>query len=248
MYRTSKNKMVKRVGVSTIVAAGVIVTGVGIAGASSPAVHKASITKASNVVTPLSSTSVKQARSSTTGMMRAPGGLVTAVSAGSITVRGLQGTSSTYTIDSSTKVTKDRLTATVAELAVGEHVRVITSSTSSTTAAGIEIQLARVAGQVVSVNGDSITISDRDGFYRTISVSSSTVYSKGGVSAALSDVTSGWFIVAEGTVDANHTTLNANAVGIGLASTPVTPGTGAPQGMGPQGVGGGFAGMGASLS
>lgn len=249
MYRTSKNKMVKRIGVSTIVAAGVIVTGVGIAGASSPANHKASSTKASTVATPLSSTSAKQARSSTTiGTMRAPGGLVTAVSAGSITVQSFQGTSSTYTIDSSTKVTKDRLTATLADLAVGEHVRVVASSTSSTTAAGIEIELARVAGEVVSVNGNSITVSDRDGFYRTISVSSSTTYSKSGASAALSDVTSGSFIVAEGTVDSNHTTLDANAVGIGLASGPVTSGTGAPQGMDPQGVGGGFAGMGPSFN
>jgi len=249
MYRTSKNKMYKRVGVSTIVAAGALVTGVGIAGASSPAAHKSS----STVTVPLSKSSAKHGRSSMVpGAVRRPGGTVTLVSASSITVKDPQGTSSTFTIDASTKVTKDRATATLADLAVGEHVRIIPSSSSATTAAGIEIELARVAGQVVSVDGSTVTVSDRDGFYRTISVGTKTAYSKGGASAALGDVTTGSFIVAEGTVDANHTTLDATAVGIGQPRVTGTGGSG-PIGMDPQGMGGatpgsGFTGPGANFN
>lgn len=250
MYRTSKNKMVKRVGVSTIVAAGALVTGVGIAGASGQATHKAT----STVAAPLARTSAKAGHgSSLPGMMRGPGGSITAVSANSITVKDPRGTSSTFSIDSSTKVAKDRVAATAADLAIGEHVRIIPSSTSSTTAAVIDIELARVAGQVVSVSGSTITVSDRDGFYRTISVGSATTYTKSGASATLGDVTTGSFVMAEGTVDANHTTLDASAVGIGLPSAPSDSGTGTnagmdPQGMGGPGMGGGFAGMGASIN
>jgi hypothetical protein len=242
VYRTSKNKMVKRTGVSVVVALGALATGVGIAGASTHTVAKASGAATSSVTTSLSHPGDRQARGSGMlggpGMMRGLGGLVTAVTSSSITVQDLKGASATYAIDSATTVLKDRQSATAADLAVGEHVRIIASSSSATTAAGVDIELARVAGQVVSVSGSSITVSDRDGFYRTVAVSGSTTYSKSGVSAALSDVTTGSFIMAEGTVDSNHTTLDASAVGIGLPST-----TGAPQGIASQGMAGGFGGM-----
>ena len=239
MYRNSKNKLVKRIGVSTVVATGILATGVGIAGASGRSAHEVSGAKTSTSTVPLAHTSAEGSRSSSApGMMRGLGGSITALSASSITVQDGRGTSSSYTIDSSTKVTKDRMAATYADLAVGEHVRIIASTTSPTTAAGVEIELARVAGQVVSVSANSITVSDRDGFYRTISVGSSTSYTKSGASAALSDVATGSFVMAEGTVDANHTTLDASSVGIGLPTARDTPGMGGPSGTDPQGMGG----------
>lgn len=239
MYRSSKNKMVKRTSVSAVVALGALATGVGIAGATTHSSPKAST---STTVSSAAQPFAKHGRGSTgsingPGMMGRHGGKVTAVSATSITVSSPSGTSTTYAIDASTKVFKDRVAATVSDLAVGERVGIQASSTSATTAAAIEIQLARIAGQVVSVNASTITVADRDGFYRTVTVSGSTTYTKNGATATSADVTAGSFIMAEGTVDANHTTLDASAVGIGTTAT-TTGATGtAPQGMGPEGMG-----------
>jgi glutamate dehydrogenase/leucine dehydrogenase len=82
-------------------------------------------------------------------------------------------------------VQKDRTTASLSDLAVGEKVAVQASSSSSTTAASVAIMLPHLGGQVVSVSGSTITVADRDGFYRTIVVSSSTTYSKSSATAAL---------------------------------------------------------------
>ena len=150
----------------------------------------------------------------------APGGVVTNVSSTSITVSHADGTSSTYAIDPLTTVNEGRTRAAASALAVGERVQVRTSTTSSTTAATIEIDLAHVEGTVVSVTGDTITVSDRQGFYRTIQVGDTTTYLKAGASATLGDVTTGTVIAADGTVGADHTTLEAVTVGIGLAPTP----------------------------
>jgi len=243
MYRIPKNQLAKRTGVSALVALGALATGAGIAGA---ATHSAPHGTAQNtVVSPASRDGHGRGLNSADGpgVMRGLGGLVTSVSGTSITVKDLQGTSTTYTIDAGTKVTKERQTATAADLVVGEHVRILASTTSATTAAGIDIELARIGGQVVSVSGNTITVSDRDGFYRTVTVSGTTTFSKGGASAALSDVTTGSLVMAEGTVDTNHTTLDASSVGIGLPSTAGASTVAGPMGMGAQGMPGGFGDM-----
>ncbi len=173
----------------------------------------------------------------------APDGVVTNVSSTSITLRHADGTSSTYAIDPSTTVNEGRARAAASALAVGERVQVRPSTASATTAAAIEIDLAHVAGTVVSVTGDTITVSDRQGFYRTIQVGDTTTYVKAGASAALGDVTTGTVIGAEGTIGADHTTLEAVTVDIGLAPTmggaPGAPGwaPGAPNAAQPVGPG-----------
>ncbi|HUV57994.1 MAG TPA: DUF5666 domain-containing protein [Acidimicrobiales bacterium] len=245
MYRIPKNQLAKRTGVSALVALGALATGAGIAGA---ATYSASHgTAQSTIVSPSSRGGHGHGPGSNfadgPGMMRGLGGLVTAVTGTSITVKDPQGTSTTYTIDAATRVTKERQTATAADLVVGEHVRILASPSSATTAAGIDIELARIGGQVVSVSASTITVADRDGFYRTVSVNGTTTYSKGGTSANLSDVTTGTFILAEGTVDANHTTLDASAVGIGLPSPTGTSNAAGPMGTGVRGMPGGFGDM-----
>lgn len=150
---------------------------------------------------------------------RGPGeeveGVVTAVSSSSITVQGRHGTSSTFSIDATTSVMAGRVTGAISELAVGERVGIEPSSTASTLASLIRIDLAHVAGQVVSVTGNTIVVSNRDGFNQTIVVGPSTTYAKAGATAALSDVTTGSYIFAEGLVDVNKTSLDATSVGIG---------------------------------
>jgi len=161
-----------------------------------------------------------------------PGGIVTALSATSITVKDPSGTSSTFTIDSSTKVSKERAAGSVGDLAVGEFVMIMPSTSSSTTAASIDVELAHVAGRVSAVNGNTITLSDRGGVTKDVVVNSSTVISKSGTSVTLADVSVGSFVFAQGTFNAAGTTLSAAAIGIGA------PGAGhGPGGFGPGDVG-----------
>lgn len=177
----------------------------------------------------------------------AAGGVVTAVSSTSITVRDLRGATKTFAIDSATTVAEGRTSTSVSSITVGQRVRIAPSSSSASTAAAIEIDLAHLVGTVMSVSGNSITISDNQGFERTIQVSSATTYSKSGTNATVSDVQSGTVIFAEGLVDANHTTLDATNIGIGLPSNanggvPGGPGFNGPMGPGPMGAGMGMMG------
>ncbi len=229
MYRTSKNLLAKRTGLSAIIALGALATGVGVAGATTHTTTTHSLVAASHSGT---------REHHGPGAMRGLGGKITALSATSVTVQNWRGASSTYAIDASTTVTKDDKAATVADLAVGELVRIETSNANASTASSIDIALAHVGGQVVSVGANSITISDRDGFYRSISVSNATTYVKGSSSATLNDVNVGSFIMAAGTVDANHTTLDASSIGIGRTTTSAGALAG-PMGMDPRGMGAG---------
>lgn len=162
-------------------------------------------------------------------------GDVTAVSATSITVQGKGGGAPvTFAIDANTKVLEGRSAATAAALAVGEHVRVAATSAAPTTAASIDIELASVAGKVVSVTGSVIVVSNHGGLYQTVDVSATTTYFMGGTSSTLAAVTVGSFIFAEGLVDSTHTILNAITVGIGQGA-----GAGHHDGFGPKAFSGG---------
>jgi hypothetical protein len=69
---------------------------------------------------------------------------------------------------------------------------------------------------VTAVSGDTITVSGRDGTTGTIHVDGDTTYSLNGTSGkALSDITVGSFIVAEGT-ERSDGSLDADAIHGGL--------------------------------
>jgi hypothetical protein len=151
--------------------------------------------------------------------MGGAGGVVSAVTATSITVTSPSGTATTYTITSSTTVTKDRASATIADLAVGDDVHIMLSSSSSSTATRIDIVQPSVAGKVSAVSGDTITITGPNATSQTVIVSSTTTYTKDGASATLADVTVGSSIFAEGSFasSSSTSTLDATSVGIGVA-------------------------------
>jgi hypothetical protein len=114
-------------------------------------------------------------------------------------------------------------------LAVGQHVGIQVSSTDATTAATIDVQLPVLVGTVTDVDGDTVTITDPEGFSRTIIVDSTTSYTKSSGTTSLSDVSVGSEISAEGTVDANGTSLDASSVHIGVSTGPGGgPGFGGP--------------------
>ncbi len=62
-------------------------------------------------------------------------GVVTAVNAGSVTVKSTDGFSSTYTLDPATKVHKDKTTAAVSQIATNDRVQVMATKTGSTVTA-----------------------------------------------------------------------------------------------------------------
>ena len=217
----NKKMVFKRAAATTALGVGLVAGGAGIASAAST--HTAHDTTTTTAPSP-------------PGAGNFAGGLVTAVTDSSITVKDLSGTSTTYAITSATTFSEGPTTITASQLAVGQRVGIQLASSSSTTAANIDVQLPVLFGTVTAVSGDTIAISDPEGFSRTILVDSSTTYTKSGDSSSLDDVTVGSVISAEGTVDSNLTSLDATSVVIGApTSTGAGPGSGGPGFGGPGG-------------
>jgi hypothetical protein len=142
------------------------------------------------------------------------GGDVTAVTSTSVTIQLWGGSTATFTLTPTTTYSEGSTSTTASSLVVGDRVRIGVSSSSSTTATSVTIELAELFGTVKSVSGDTILITDPQGFTRTILVSSATTYSQGG---SLADVVVGAKIFAQGTVDANGTSLDALTIDVGTA-------------------------------
>jgi hypothetical protein len=219
MNRTTKMKMITSSGITAALALGTLATGIGVASASGNRVgaptgsfaRSLQFSSFGAVSHDRSFGSPEKALTSA----NCAGGVVTALTATSITVTNRAGTAVTYTITPTTTFTEDRAVATVADLAVGDNVRITLNSTDLVTAVAIDIELAHVGGKVVSVSGDTIVVSNWKGIDATITVASTTTYSMGGAAATLAQVTVGSFVFAEGMMPAGATTLDAVAVGIG---------------------------------
>ncbi len=210
MYRSTKKKIVKQASISAVVALGALVTGIGIAGASTNAPHH-------DTTAPSGRDSVPAPGSDhgRWGGVRGPGGTVTAISSTLITLKDRAGTTETFSIDASTSVTKDRSASTLSALAPGDQVRIMPSAPGSTVAKSIDVEQPSVMGKVTATSANSITVSDPRGTNFTIDVSNATTYSKAGASASLGDVSVGSMIFAQGSFAAGSTTtLDATTVGI----------------------------------
>lgn len=231
MYRTTKKKYVRRMSISAAVAFGAIATGAGIGAASA----SASTTK--SVPTAVVASKVgAHATGTAPGPMRVrgPGGVVTALSGTSLTVKNQRGTEATFELTSATTVTKDRVSAPLSALAVGDQVRITPSAAGSAAALRVDIEQPSVMGKVTAVSGDTITVTGRDGVNETVIVSGATTYSKGGASASVADVTIGTPLFAEGTfAPGATTTLDATTVGVGMVPHQGRFGQGHPDGPGP---------------
>jgi hypothetical protein len=147
---------------------------------------------------------------------RGSGGLVSAVSADSLTVRTPFGTR-TIGLTSSTAYYSGQTKATKAILSVGDvvGVRLADPKAAAPVAAVVTVLPAHLAGFVTKVDGSTITIVDASGFTRMIRTSSTTTYEKDGVAAKAAAVTVGTLVRAVGAVDADGTTLDATRVSIG---------------------------------
>lgn len=153
------------------------------------------------------------------------GGLVSAISSSSLTVRTPAG-SRTIGLTGATTYYRGEIKATQASVKVGDvvHVRLVDPAAASPVAAVVTVVPAHLAGFVTKIDGSTITLVDGSGFTRTLTTSSATVYDKDGATGSASDITVGSFIHALGTVDANGTTLDATKVGTGLGDMDRHPG------------------------
>ncbi|HQU25463.1 MAG TPA: DUF5666 domain-containing protein [Acidimicrobiales bacterium] len=136
-------------------------------------------------------------------------GYVMAMTATTLNVESAGGVTTTYTISPTTTYTLDGQAATAALLVVGDRVEVTTASGAPTTATAVNIDLAEIHGLVLSVSGSTVLVIGPEGFTRTVMAGASTVVTSGGQASALTSITPGEAIVAEGTIDSTGTILDA---------------------------------------
>ena len=144
------------------------------------------------------------------------GGLVSAISSSSLTVRTPHG-AKTVGLNDSTAFYDGKEKATRAAVHVGDlvHVRLADPRATSPVAATVVVLPAHLAGWVTAKDGDVLTITDHDGFTRTIRTSSATKVTKDGADSSLAAVTVGSFVRALGDVADDGTTLNAKRIVLG---------------------------------
>ncbi len=157
------------------------------------------------------------------------GGTITALTASTLTVALADNTSRTYTLSSATTVHQGPASAARSALAVGEHVRVRASDPAASipTALDVDIRAPHVNGRISAVGADTLTVVDPDGFTRTVHTNPATSYARGGQATSRGALTVGTSIRATGTVDADHTDLDATRVDIPTPHSPAA-GPGAP--------------------
>lgn len=153
----------------------------------------------------------------------APGGVVQAVTATSLTVTSRDGVTSTYVINTATTVVSPAGPTTLADVTNGVHVHVA-SSAGVASVIYLEPNSHRdrvdrevgqhLAGQVVAVNDTTVIVADRDGFWRTVNISSATTFTNLGRDTTQSTVTVGSFVMARGSVNVDHVSLDATDVQI----------------------------------
>jgi hypothetical protein len=139
-------------------------------------------------------------------------GVVANLSGDAFTLTGFNGAMHTIHTTTSTRYQKAGTTVPANEVNDGAAVVVegTLNSDGSLTAVRITIQVQQVVGQVTAVNSNGYTITSRRGTTVTVITSGATTYSTAsGASAAASAVVQKSFILAQGTLSADGTTLTA---------------------------------------
>jgi hypothetical protein len=138
---------------------------------------------------------------------------ITAISGSDISLKTEDGWTRTISVTTTTKITKGGATIALGDLAVGDQIRFAqqraTDGTYSVTA--IAVVLPTVAGQVKTIDGNTLTVTQPDGTTATIHVAAGTTYRVNGATGALSDIKVGSFVIAQGTKRSDGS-LDATAV------------------------------------
>lgn len=141
-------------------------------------------------------------------------GTVTKISGNTITVQSPRdNTAQTIVVSSSTQYTRAGSSASLSDVQVGSTIAAegTVSSDKSLAAERVEIKVPHVAGQIVSISGADITLSDRDGGRIVVHTTSSTTFTSVIISAsgptrssiALSSLKAGDQISVEGERDSD---------------------------------------------
>ena len=149
-------------------------------------------------------------------------GVVTAfnTSTNSITIKGHDGTSTLYTTSTTGTTYFEGSTAgVVGDLAVGETVNLVLSTTTPQIVTKVTICLAHVFGTVTNVVGSVITLAGFHGTTETVTVvPGTTTYTSGGAASTSASVVDGVQISAVGLPGTTAGSLTANSVNIFVAS------------------------------
>ncbi len=158
-------------------------------------------------------------------------GTLSNLQSSSFTLLARDGTRHTVTLSSATIYHHGPTsTASRSALANGEHVKVRANGTppapgssTSVQAADVNIIAPHMDGIISAIDGSTITITDPDGFTRTIKTSTSTTYTNNSQSSSRSALATGQNAHAVGSVDSDHTDLDASTVNTGTPPPPPTP-------------------------
>jgi hypothetical protein len=103
-----------------------------------------------------------------------------------------------FTLNTNTTYFAGRKLSTIAEINVGDVVRVAAASSAPTTAVFVTVRNLAIIGRVTSVVGDVISVTGFYGHPLTIDVTSTTIYKLGGHVSSLSSVLPGDLVVGLG--------------------------------------------------
>ncbi len=126
---------------------------------------------------------------------------ISAINGSDLSLKTEDGWTRTITATSTTTITKGGATITVGDLAVGDQIVFAQTRAADGTysVTAIKVVLPSSGGQVTAVNGNTITVTQKDGTTTTIHVDGNTKYQVNGAAGSLSDIKVGSFIIAEGT-------------------------------------------------
>jgi len=146
---------------------------------------------------------------------------ITAISGSSISLETKDGWTRTITVDSGTTYSESGEAIALSDLAVGDEIRFQQTLEDDGTYSidAVAVMPPHVGGTVTAISGSTITVEQRDGTTATVTVTADTTYRVSGTDGkALSDVTVGMFLVAEGTENSDGS-LTATAVHAGDPAT-----------------------------
>ena len=147
-------------------------------------------------------------------------GVVTVLGTNAITIKGRDGTSTLYTTSTTGTTYFEGSTAgVVGDLAVGETVNLVLSTTTPQIVTKVTICLGHVFGTVTNVVGSVITLAGFHGTTETVTVvPGTTTYTSGGAASTSASVVDGVQISAVGLPGTTASSLTASSVNVFVAS------------------------------
>ena len=126
---------------------------------------------------------------------------ITTINGSSISLETVDGWTRTITVTDETQLSKDGEEVALADLEIGDRIRFrqTVDDNGTWTVTAIAVVSPSVFGQVTAVDGDSITLSQRDGSTVTVRVDGSTTFTVGGETGkSVSDIEVGMIAAASG--------------------------------------------------